>query len=108
MKILRYNSEIEKQTLIDQEINNGLVLFEEQNHSDGEFLVFATTEEVADNEKKCANRELNERSMTGKNIGIMEDVIDLLVAKGVFAEDELPQETRRNLARTKELRSKAK
>ena len=106
MKTLKYSNETEKQILINRESENGLTLFEDQKHNDGDFLVFATTKEVTENERECAINELNRRGNVGKNMGIIEDVVSLLVDKGVFTEDELPQGTRDSLVKTRNLRAK--
>lgn len=54
MKKLAYKDNTEKDALIAQEAVNGLVLLEEQNHEDGDFLVFGETKPLSDKERLTA------------------------------------------------------
>lgn len=106
MKSLEYNSETERQTIIDREVGNGHILSEERNHKDGDFLVFITSGELAAKEKKDAKKDLSERDRSGVDVRLLEDIAELLIAKGVFAENELPPQAQERFNKRRELRAK--
>lgn len=54
MKTLAYKDAAEKNAFISQETANGLVLLEEQNHIDGDFLVFGEPKSLSTDERIAA------------------------------------------------------
>ena len=106
MKTLEYNNEAERQSIIDREVGSGFTLSEERNHSDGDFLVFITAGEAVAKEKKDAKKDLSERDRSGVDVRLLEDIAELLIAKGVFAENELPPQAQERLNKRRELRAK--
>lgn len=106
MKTLEYKNETERQKIIKREIGKGLTLNEEKNHEEGNFLVFITPEELAVKEKKDAITSLVERDKSGTDVRLFEDLMELLLVKGVFIESELPHGAQTKLNKRRELRAK--
>lgn len=107
---IEFESPAEKEKIIAEQTTDGLVLIGEENIVNGDFLIFSTTEEVAIKEaelmKKNAKKELSDRDRSGEDIRLIEDIVDILIAKGLMTESDLPQSAKDKLSKRRELRTK--
>ena len=101
-----YENSAERESIITEQTIAGLALVEDQTLTEGSFLIFATTEELATRESDGAKRQLKDRDKSGEDMRVLEDLIDLLIAKGTFTENDLPQAAQDKLSERRDLRAK--
>ena len=111
MKI-KYVTEEERENIIAEKAALGLTVIEEQNISeiiDAEsipvnYLIFATEEEISIRDKESAGIQIKERDKSGMDMRIIEDLIDILLVKGVISEADIPSGAMDKLNERKRLR----
>jgi len=100
-----YSSPDERQQIMEEQLAKGMMFF--SDHSDVDLrkcLVFATAEEMEVYNAKAARIALN--NSDSKMGRVVEDLINLLVAKGIMASEELPAEAIERIADRVALRDK--
>lgn len=115
MKI-KYITGEERENIIAEKAALGLKVIEEHNISeiiDGEsipvnYLVFATEEEISIRDKEAAGIQIKERDKSGKDMRIIEDLIDILLLKGLISEADIPPGAMDKLNERKRLRETLK
>lgn len=95
-----------REAVVQEAEGRGLILAEEHNHHDGDFLIFIDSDEKAARESAQAEDALAE-SDKGMARGV-EDLYQALIAKSLILEADLPDEFRDKIQARAALRASLK
>ena len=98
-----YETPEQRDQLLVDAAAEGLIL--SSNHTDlsgNKSLRFMTAEEAAENDRENVLMELYDSDL--KMVRVVEDLVDLLIAKGLITPEDLPSEAMDRIASRKTLR----